>query len=451
MLLLCFLLGLGLGLSLLLWYRAWYSLQLKTWLQRIQADQGTNGISYAAQLSSAIADQRRTITQLEQQLRAYQQVLQEAPIGYLLVDEENQLLWYNAQAAQLLELEVLCLDRDPQPRLLLEVVRSYELDQLIEQTRQSQKPCCQDWTLYSAPADPFDLSERPAYPLRGSALPLRKGQIGVFLENRQEATRLIQQRDRWMSDVAHELKTPLTSIRLVAETLKMRVEASLQGWLDRLLNETIRLSNLVEDLLNLSRLEGPHFTGLNTKPLDLAQLIFSAWQSLEPLARIKHLQITYFGPDKLLIELDESLIYRVLVNLLDNAIKYSPPRQHIQVSLSVFPPAAAAGEAAGYVRLEIIDAGPGFVEQDLPHVFERFYRADPARSRPQRSEMPADATLFKKAFGKGGTGLGLAIVRQIIEAHQGRVEANNHPDTGGGWLKICLPYRLLIAPVSTGQ
>ncbi|WP_346290860.1 PAS domain-containing sensor histidine kinase [Sphaerothrix gracilis] len=447
--LLWFLLGLGLGLSLLLWYRAWYSSRLKVWLQKLKSDAGVNGISYASQLSSAIAQQRGDIAQLEQQLQAYQQILEKAPIGYLLVDEENQLLWYNSRAAKLLALKPLSTDTEALPRLLLEVVRSYELDQLIESTRQSQQPGHQDWTLYSAPADPFDLSERPAYPLRGSAFPLQRGQIGVFLENRREATRLIQQRDRWMSDVAHELKTPLTSIRLVAETLKTRVDASLQGWLDRLLNETIRLSNLIEDLLNLSRLEGPHFSGLNTKALDFTQLIFAAWQSLEPLARIKQLQITYFGPEKLLIELDESLMYRVLVNLLDNAIKYSPPRQHIQAALSIHP--SDVSENAGYVLLEITDAGPGFVEQDLPHVFERFYRADPARSRTQRLEVSTSLGTPKQEVIKGGTGLGLAIVRQIIEAHQGRVEANNHPDTGGGWLKIYLPYRLLITPVSAAQ
>ncbi|NJL86374.1 MAG: PAS domain-containing protein [Leptolyngbyaceae cyanobacterium SM1_1_3] len=445
--LLWFSLGLGLGLVLLVWYRAWSGARLKQWLQKIKAEAEPNNLSYAAQLSSAIAEQRRTISQLKQQLSSCQQVLQGAPVGYLLVDEENQLLWYNLQAANLLGLEPLS-SKDLQPRLLLEVVRSYELDQLIEETRQNQQPACQDWILYSAPADPFNLSERPACPLRGSALPLKKGQIGVFLENRQEAVRLTQQRDRWMSDVAHELKTPLTSIRLVAETLKVRVEASLQGWLDRLLNETIRLSNLVEDLLNLSRLEGAHSAGLNSKPVDLAQLIFGAWQSLEPLARIKHLQITYFGPKKLLIELDESFMYRVLVNLLDNAIKYSPPRQHIQASLSVYAPDAKA--ASGYVLLEIIDAGPGFVEHDLPHVFERFYRADPARTRTQKPQMTPNTAVTKKEVGSG-TGLGLAIVRQIIEAHQGQAEASNHPDTGGGWLKIYLPYRLLITSVSAAQ
>jgi two-component system phosphate regulon sensor histidine kinase PhoR len=85
--------------------------------------------------------------------------------------------------------------------------------------------------------------------------------VGVFLENRQEAALLVQQRDRWTSDVAHELKTPLTSIRLVAETLQPRVDDSQRRWLDRLINETIRLSNLVEDLLNLSRLQGDQFRG----------------------------------------------------------------------------------------------------------------------------------------------------------------------------------------------
>jgi two-component system phosphate regulon sensor histidine kinase PhoR len=106
--------------------------------------------------------------------------------------------------------------------------------------------------------------------------------VGVFLENRQEAALLVQQRDRWTSDVAHELKTPLTSIRLVAETLQSRIDPKLKVWVDRLINETLRLSNLVEDLLNLSRLQGQQSQGLNPKPVDLPQLIQAAWLSLEP-------------------------------------------------------------------------------------------------------------------------------------------------------------------------
>ena len=444
--LLWFLLGLSVGLLFLAWRQATMNAKLKSLLKKFRSESWSDALSFTSQLSNAIAGQEQQIKHLEEQLGEYRQVLQSAPLGYIQVDDENQLIWCNAQARFLLDIDHPLGGHRARPRLLLELVRSYELDQLIDQTRHSQKLCQQDWILHSVSPDPADLSERPSYPLRGYGFPLYRGEVGVFLENRQEIFSLTQQRDRWTSDVAHELKTPLTSIRLVAETLKYRVDPSLQGWLDRLLNEAIRLGDLVEDVLNISRLEGQKFQGLNTKVVDLPHLIQVVWQSLEPLARVKHLQLTYQGPEHLLIQLDEALMHRALINLMDNAVKYSPPRQMIEVRVSeensndskeiaIRPP----------ILIEIMDAGSGFLEKDLPHIFDRFYRADPARSRisPNTGIIPKSSSAPFSGGPNSGTGLGLAIVRQIVEAHQGTVLANNHPDTGGGWLKIYLPGKLL--------
>ncbi|HEY9880730.1 MAG TPA: PAS domain-containing sensor histidine kinase [Leptolyngbyaceae cyanobacterium] len=447
-----FLLGLAVGLGLWFWRWTRFNTRLKTLLKKQQtgSDSFSSDLDLTAQLSRTIADQGRQVNALERDLINLRYLLQSAPIGYLLVNDENQLLWCNRQASQLLGLSQFS-EIEQRPRLLLELVRSYELDNLIEETRQTCQPCQQDWVLYRVSPNPLNPKNEPAYPLRGYGIPLDKGQVGIFLENRQEAVTLLQQRDRWTSDVAHELKTPLTSIRLVAETLKPRVEASLQSWLDRLLNETIRLSNLVEDLLNLSRLEGQSFRGLTLKPVDLPQLIDSAWQSLEPLARVKQLSLTYDGPEGLLINLDESFMYRVLINLMDNAIKHSPSRSSVFVGLSLESATSSTIEAdlseSGYVCLEVVDTGLGFQEKDLPYIFDRFYRADPARQRDPysvgRSASSVGSTTPHSPG--GGSGLGLSIVQQIVEAHQGWIEAANHPDLGGGWLKIKLPGSLLLS------
>ncbi len=420
--------------------------RMKMLLRKLRADSWAEGLSFTSQLSSAIAGQERQIKELKEQLGQYRQILQSAPLAYIHVDDENQLIGCNTQASLLLDIEQPVLVQDTRPRLLLELVRSYELDQLIDQTRHTQKLCQQEWVLHSVSPDPADISERPSYPLRGYGFPLNRGEVGVFLENRQEVFILTQQRDRWTSDVAHELKTPLTSIRLVAETLKSRVDPALQGWMDRLLNEAIRLGDLVEDVLNISRLEGQKLQGLNTKVVDLPHLINVVWQSLEPLARVKHLQLTYEGPDHLLIELDESLMHRALINLMDNAVKFSPPRQVIEVRVNEEKSDDSSEKSISpHILIEIMDAGPGFLEKDLPYIFERFYRADPARSRASRDGVGGAKLPSASSSGgaSSGTGLGLAIVRQIVEAHQGTVIANNHPDTGGGWLKIYLPGKLL--------
>jgi two-component system phosphate regulon sensor histidine kinase PhoR len=273
-------------------------------------------------------------------------------------------------------------------------------------------------------------------------MPLNQGRVGVFLENRQEALLLAHQRDRWTSDVAHELKTPLTSIRLVGETLKPRVDPSLTTWVERLLNEVYRLSNLVDDVLNLSQLEQLTEPCPIDESTDIVQLLRQAWQSLEPLAQQKKLRFQYEGPAQLGVEVNPSLMHRVFVNLFDNAIKYSPAGQMIQAKLSL-----TTGDLAGFsadvrhLLIEVIDAGPGFAAKDLPYIFDRFYRADPARSREQPQA---------GALASSSTGLGLSIVQKIVASHQGLTQAQNHPETHGGWLRIWLPGKRVKDLVQSG-
>lgn len=158
-----------------------------------------------------------------------------------------------------------------------------KLDCLIEEVRQGQTMREQEW-LY-AYLTPTGQTKRK--PLRARGLFLGEGHVGVFIEDCEEVVRLRDERDRWAADVAHELKTPLTSLRLVAETLQQRVPQSLRDWVDRLLEEIIRLSLLVQELLELNRLSHTSADSLERHPLDLIQLIDTAWQSLAPLAEAK--------------------------------------------------------------------------------------------------------------------------------------------------------------------
>lgn len=479
-----FLLGLLIGVALLIWQRVQADIRLKKILKKLQADQAESPFSLASQLSLAISQQRETQSQLEQQIGVLKQIVHTAPVGYLQVDDENRLLWCNQQAQSILGIAEEC--NWSKPRLLLEWVRSYELDDLIEQTRRAEQPCQSNWTFYPTSSDPSDLSRQPALTLQGHGLPLPDSQVGVFLENQQELVMLSQQCDRWTSDLAHELKTPLTSIRLIAETLQSRLDPSLRTWIDRLINETIRLSDLVQDLLALSQMERDAFRELRRQPTDLVSLIHSVWSSLEPLARRKQIALDYQGPDHLVVPLDESRMHRLLINLLDNAIKYSGTEQPIQIKLGIErqsgTPAVAAEPIAvlpsgltqdrsptsptestdgppQFVCLEVIDSGAGFPEQALPYVFERFFRADPSRARTigpppplsgsyaaqpnysarQSADQPAAIDRPTDSLVQGGNGLGLAIVRQIVEAHQGSVSASNHPETGGAWLQVRFP------------
>lgn len=441
--LLGFLLGIAFSAAVLALWQFRFGQKLKRLLKEHHSQKPWTFLYFPSAWLRAIAHQQQSQQSLERDVELYRRILHASPVGYLQVDEENQVTWCNPMARQLLEIQQSDYRR---PRLLLELVRSYELDQLIEQTRNTQQLCRQEWNFHAINADPQHLFPPRSYALRGYGLPLHRGHVGVFLENRQEIALLTQQRDRWVSDVAHELKTPLTSIRLVAETLQYRIDPALRHWLDRLLNEVVRLSNLVQDVLDLSQLERGTLHCLSLKSVNLPDLIQSAWLNLEPLARQKQVKLEYAGAAHLLIQADESRLYRVLLNLLDNSIKYSPEGQTIQVRLTETQgtdenQTSPAASNKHPVHLEIIDAGPGFSEAALPYVFDRFFRADQGRARPANLKGGAlfqgDRALDPQIC--GGNGLGLAIVRQIVAAHHGSVTASNHPETGGAWLQVTLP------------
>lgn len=456
---LAFFIGLAVGLLLLVYQRSRDRERLKTLLRTIQENETDNTpFSLASKLSLAMAYQQEQHRETQERLEMFRQLLNVAPVGYLHVDDENRLVWANPTALRWLR---IANGVPSPPRLLLELVRSYDLDELIDQTRRAEAPQQASWLFYPVSPDLSAIAPQPPCALRGHGFPLANHHVGVFLESQQEAILLKQQRDRWISDVAHELKTPLTSIRLVAETLHSRLTPPLQGWAERLIDETMRLSGLVQDLLDLSQLEqrSPH--QLKRTPIDLIALLNSAWQNLDPLARRKSLTLDYQGPERVSLSADETRMYRVLLNLLDNSIKYSPPEAAIRVEvrtglvdaeldetagdqhelesglgdrISGFPPEASAPQR--WIVMDVIDQGQGFPPEAIAHVFERFFRADPSRHRPSPSlNSPIPAPIIHSS----GSGLGLSIVQQIIDAHGGSITAQNHPETGGAWLRLRLP------------
>ena len=446
MVLLAFLLGLSFGIGFWFWHKHRMQRQLEHMLGILQTDRTSPSLSVVSRLRREVAIVNQHQEDLEEELRLRMRLLQVAPVGYLEVDDENQLLWCNEQARYWLHIERW----EPTPlRLLLEWVRSYELDQLIENTRYQQQPKIQEWEFHPPCLDGAAMSEVRSLTLKASSWPLPKGQVGVFIENQQPIVDLSQSRNQWFSDLAHELRTPLTSIHLVAETLQGRLEPPTRLWVDKLLNETNRLIQLVQDWLELSNLEKNPSKSLTYQSLELESLIYSAWQTLEPLAQLHQLTLTYCGTDSIWIDADRDRLTQVFLNLFDNSIKHSPPKTAIQVEVSYIEPEAPTGEslADGFfllntptgrsrcsIQIDIIDSGVGFSESDLPHVFERLYRGDVSR---QRQEVPSNHSVASRK--SSGSGLGLCIVQQIIQAHGGTIKASNHPETGGAWLQIKLP------------
>jgi two-component system phosphate regulon sensor histidine kinase PhoR len=431
-----FLVGLAIGIVIY----AWKQYQFKHQLQKILKTYSPKA-DWVDSLPPIFLVRRELVylnqqkNQLETDREVWQALIEQAPFGYLRVDGDNQLLWCNQQARHLLKIDRW---QAGQLRLLLELVRSYELDQLIEQTRQSQQPQVQEWVYYFTQHAPstqkpdqtqqFFAKGVKSVALEGYSFPLPAGEVGIFLLNRQPLVELSQQRDRAFSDLTHELRTPLTSISLVAENLLKRLQNPELRWVEQMLKETNRLINLVQEWLELSKLQAEPSQVLNYEEIELRELIFSVWHTLEPLANRKGISLSYSSEPKVLLEGDKARLIQVFLNLLDNAIKHSPNQGQIVIELEIQPKSINSLTSVPQVQIDIIDSGAGFAVGDLPYVFERLYRGDKSRTRQSLS-----------TSGGSGSGLGLAIVQEIVDAHQGSIKAQNHPVSGGGWLQICLP------------
>lgn len=225
--------------------------------------------------------------------------------------------------------------------------------------------------------------------------------LNAMAQSLEEADRL---RRHMVADLAHELRTPLTGLRSYVEALKDGVMPVNDDTLGTLLAETLRLQRLVQDLHELALLDA-NALELRGDSVDLAAAVDRAvsLRSSEFMAKGLHLETNV--PAGLLVRADPDRLAQILQNLLANAITHTPPGGVINIT--------ASHEPDDMIRIKVSNTGEGIPPADLPHIFERFYRADASRSR---------AT--------GGSGLGLTITRKLVEAHGGSITAESRPGEG---------------------
>ena len=285
------------------------------------------------------------------------------------------------------------------------------------------------------------------------------GRILVLIEDRTAAKRLEDMRRDFVANVSHELKTPVGAIALLAETVEGAVDDPdlVRNYVGRIRRETTRLGVLVQEIMELSRLqEGDAL--VEPDDVDLDAVVAEALDRVRTEAEAKEVTLISGGTPGLHVRGDAALITTAVRNLLDNAIRYSDPRTRVSVGLSVdrtgdaggpggpdgvddagsaddadsAEGAAAAGSADELVRIAVVDQGIGIAKEAQERVFERFYRVDKARSR---------AT--------GGTGLGLSIVKHVAADHGGTVELWSTPGRGSTFTLV-LPLLIPDPPDPAG-
>ena len=319
--------------------------------------------------------------------------------GLVVVDDLRRVRLMNREFRR-----VFGLEEDASEGTLLELVRHASVDRLVMEAIRVGEPRRESIQMSRGASEGREM-EVSAVPLGENSAQM-KGAVILFRDVTQ-LQQMEEMRREFVANVSHELRTPLSIFRGYLETLlddPQQPPGELLRILEIMERHSDRLNALVEDVLSLARLESPG-AELDLSEIDLPEFLQEILRDWEKRLEAKQLKPHLDVPEDLpLLEADENRLQEVIYNLLDNAVKYSQPGGTVSLR------AAVDGDR---MRISVSDEGIGISESDLPRIFERFYRADKARSREL-----------------GGTGLGLSIVKHIAQLHGGNVEAESEPGQG---------------------
>lgn len=332
--------------------------------------------------------------------RRFETLVEALPAGVIVVELPGRITAVNHAAA-------IMFGITPERaigRALIESIRSYELDRRVAAALSFGIEESADLTFIAATERQLHVTTRVVE--RGDG----KREALVVAVDRTRVMELESIRRDFVSNVSHELRSPLTAIKIMTETLQGGVEETAgREFLDNIARETDRMVALVEDLLDLARLESGKLD-LRFASVDLGALCSQAVATQLSRAQRAGIHLETVIPSApVTIAGDRDKLMQIVVNLLDNALRHTPAAGRVSVTVR---------ESGGVREIEVADTGSGIPSDALPHVFERFYVVDRSRAKS-----------------KGGTGLGLAIVKHIVEAHGGVVEAES--ELGGGSVFRC--------------
>jgi two-component system, OmpR family, phosphate regulon sensor histidine kinase PhoR len=368
---------------------------------------GSSEIAALAEAMNEMAaqlDERLQTLQREQSLQSA--ILTSMDEGVIAVGRDERIIMMNHAAARSLGVDGV----HAHGRLVAEVIRNSDLQRFISQTAPLPAPA--EIVLRGEGEKVLQVHATPLTDVGGKAMGLL-----VVVNDITRLRHLENVRREFVANVAHELRTPITSIKGFVETLQdgaYRSPVEAKRFLDILARQSDRLNAIVEDLLLLSMMEQDSGkVALTFQPVSLKALLREAVEVCESKARAKSIRLEVACSEDLTLRASAALLEQALVNLVDNAIKYSDASTTVRVD---------AGRQNQELRLSVRDEGPGIPPEHHARLFERFYTVDKARSRKL-----------------GGTGLGLAIVKHIAQLHGGRVGVESAPGKGSTFT-INLPY-----------
>ena len=355
-------------------------------------------------MNQLLAARERKDRQLNEQHHQQQILLNNMSEGILTLDNDQCITGLNPAAAKWLNLgnaqraqgemfHTVC--RNP---ILLSLIESIPSTGLREEFLRLERPGMEDRIVK----------------VKGSPLIDQDQTMGVLLVLQDVTTlrRLETLRQDFVSNVTHELRTPLTAIKGYTELMidEPDIPEASRSHLDRMLKQSTRMINIIEDLLSLTRIEDPEDTPA-LYPTEIQPILQSVVQLCDEQIQLRDLTVEASCPDDLMADLHPPLFEQAIHNLVYNAVKYTYAGTTIRIQVQ---------QQDGVIRIEVQDQGPGIPELDQARIFERFYRVDKARSRAV-----------------GGTGLGLSIVKHIVLMHQGEVGVNSILGEGTTfWIEI---------------
>jgi two-component system phosphate regulon sensor histidine kinase PhoR len=380
--------------------------------RRVTVRSGDELADLGRMLNRMAADFETKMSEISEDRVRLQAILSSMVEGVLVLDRENKILLMNAAAERMFQLESPTAIGRP----LIEVFRHHPLHQLVQKMREREADQSDEMVVF--------MPEERAFTVQASIA--RTGGVAAVLvfHDVTKLKRLERVRKDFVANVSHELRTPLTSIKGYIEALIDGAKDDPQKcaeFLRIIEKHTDQLNALLSDLLQLSTIESGQYQWRRGS-VSVSDLIEKAIHLLRPSAEKKGQAISVAAAEGIVpVTGDAGKLTEVFINLLDNAIKYTPEGGKIAIE---------AEAVENHVEIRISDTGIGILSKEIPRIFERFYRVDRARSREI-----------------GGTGLGLSIVKHIVEAHGGKVAVESLIGKGSRFV-VTLPKESSFPPSS---